>query len=372
MMSAPATYFTFFPQFTPDPLNDAAWYPGFTDWDLIRKMPESTARHYRPKGKMYDTSSPEYLQNLVEQTANVRGSAVGLMVYHYHFDGRSVLGGFEKNLAESKTAPPFFICWANETWSKRWIGKAGEIIIEQQHKPDEASIHAHALYLSKLFEKPEYLKIEDRPLWVIYNPIAAVNLDRSIEIYRKCFSKLGFEPIVGCCLPHLVPEIALNPFDIVAEFQPRFFFGSRTNDTLVRLAAGLKASSPRIVEIIGGIRDRIGSKSGGRTYRYADYLEAVSDGSMEAALRSLAGNRPVMRGSFFGWNNSPRYGDRNTSVSHEGVTVEQMAILKRLQSDADFPLLINSWNEWSEGAALEPAEEEDALRTAYLDIILDR
>ena len=35
-------YLTFFPQFCPDPLNDAAWRPGFTDWDLIRQLSAGT------------------------------------------------------------------------------------------------------------------------------------------------------------------------------------------------------------------------------------------------------------------------------------------------------------------------------------------
>lgn len=369
-MPFPAAFFTYFPQFTPDELNDRAWYPGFTDWDLIRKMPDAVAPRFRPADGMYDTADPAYLKRLTEQTRSLRGTQVGLMVYHYHFDGVAVLRGFENNLLAAEETPPFFICWANETWSKRWVGKAGEIIIRQQHLLDANSIAAHARHLAALFSRKEYLRIDGRPVWMIYNPLAAPTLGKSIELYRRSFQELGFEPLIGCCIAHVVDPAFIEPFDFIAEFQPRFYFGSLTNDPLIRFASKLKAYYPSLVELIGGLRDRMRPKSTDDGYSYKDYLRQTLNRKMDDKLRSVASDRPVMRGAFYSWDNSPRYGNRRSVVHHNGVTADDLKALSGLSSDPGYPLLINSWNEWSEGAALEPAELPDSLRDAFLDQIL--
>jgi hypothetical protein len=365
-MASPRYFFSFFPQFTPDPLNDAAWGPGFTDWDLIRAMPDGSVASFRPAGAMYDTADPGYLATLAAGLKSLGDAPAGLMVYHYFFDGRHVLDGFERNLIAAVDTPPFFLCWANETWSKRWIGKAGDIIIEQRHIADPAIIAGHVARLLQLFAKPAYLHIDSRPVLMIYNPLASPTLSASIDLYRQAFASAGVDPLIGTCLPHDVDRASVIAFDFLCEFQPRFFFTLAANSALVRLTARAKTLAPRLVERIGELRDRYRAITGGRRYSYRDYLAGLADTRIEQRLRSICGDKPLMRSTFLSWDNQPRYRDRNTAVVHDGVGAEDLVLISAIRSDAGFPILVNSWNEWSEGAALEPAAEPHRLRKAFL------
>ncbi len=366
-MTAAHHFFSYFPQFHPDPINDRAWGEGFTDWDLIRALPESQRDVFTPSRGYYDPSAPEYLSTLCEQLEALPLPNAGLMVYHYHFDGISALSGFERQLLEQPDqAPPFFLCWANETWTKRWVGKPGEVLVEQRHSVNAELVRAHARYLVQFFDLPHYHCVDGRPLLMIYNAQASVTLPHVLSMYRAEFAALGHKPLIGACIAYPQPSDQMLPYDFGCEFEPRFFFNSRGASGLAHFAARLKMRFPKLFEWLGAQRDRMRHQEGGRSFAYREYLEALTNGSIEKALRVSAGSLPLMRSAFLCWNNQPRYRDRNTWVNHDGVDEDSLVALRSLRSDGDFPLLINSWNEWSEGAALESGQKEHPLREKFL------
>lgn len=369
-MTSTHFFFSYFPQYHSDPINDLAWGDGFTDWDLIRALPESQRVAFTPSRGYYDPSAPDYLSTLCTQLDALPLPHVGLMVYHYNFDGISALSGFEKQLlAQPDKAPPFFLCWANETWSKRWVGQPGEVLIEQQHMADSDLVQAHARYLTQFFELPHYHRVRGRPLFMVYDAQASATLSRVLTMYREAFAALGHDPLIGACIGYPQSAAQLRPYDFGCEFQPRFFFNSRSSSILAKSAAQLKTRFPKLFEWIGGQRDRLRRLEGRRSFFYADYLAAIENGNIERALRATVGTLPLMRSTFLGWDNSPRYRDRSTRVDHDGVGSELLAALRTLRSDDGLPLLINSWNEWSEGAALEPGLVEHPLRADFFQAL---
>lgn len=369
-MTAAHHFFSYFPQFHPDPINDRAWGEGFTDWNLIRALPESDREKFTPSRGYYDPSSPEYLSSLCAQLEDLPLPNAGLMVYHYHFDGVSALPGFERQLlAQPEQGPPFFLCWANETWTKRWVGKPGKVLVEQKHQVKLELVQEHARYLVRFFELPHYHRIEGRPLFMLYNAQASVTLPRVLSMYRDAFSALGHEPLIGACIAYPHPSEQLKPYDFGCEFEPRFFFNSKSSSALAQSAARLKMNFPKLFEWLGAQRDRMRHRTGKRTFAYEDYLAALADGSIEQALRTSTGSLPLMRSTFLSWDNLPRYGDRSTSVVHDGVHMNSLMALRSLRSDDGLPLLINSWNEWSEGAALEPGLRAHPLRDEFFQAL---
>lgn len=366
-MTAAHHFFSYFPQFHPDPINDRAWGEGFTDWDLIRALSATDRKKFTPSRGYYDPSAPEYLSSLCAQLEDLSLPNVGLMVYHYHFDGVSALSGFERQLlAQPEQRLPFFLCWANETWTKRWVGKPGEVLVEQQHQVKLELVQEHAQYLVRFFELPHYHRVEGRPLFILYNAQASTTLSRVMTMYREAFAVLGHEPLIGACIAYSHPPDQLKPYDFGCEFEPRFFFNSQSPSALAQLGARLKMNFPALFEWLGSQRDRLRQRTGKRVFAYRDYLVALSDGSLEQALRSSTGSLPLMRSAFLSWDNLPRYGTRSTSVDHDGIHADELKALGSVQSDRGLPLLINSWNEWSEGAAIEPGQEEHPLCEDFL------
>jgi hypothetical protein len=62
---------------------------------------------------------------------------------------------------------------------------------------------------------------------------------------------------------------------------------------------------------------------------------------------------PVIRSTFYSWNNFPRYRGSALVVQHMPGDFERFKTVCARLSASGEPHLINSWNEWSEGAALE-------------------
>lgn len=177
--------------------------------------------------------------------------------------------------------------------------------------------------------------------------------------------------MIGCCVSHEIDPALIDYFDFICEFQPRFFFNLARGSQAARLGSRLKLAAPALFERLGGLRDALKSRAAATTFSYADYVRQLDDGSIEQRLRTMAGNRPLMRSTFFGWDNSPRYRERNTTVSHEGLQRADLAPVARIRSDGTLPLILNSWNEWSEGAALEAPLIEPPLRQPFLDSVVE-
>jgi hypothetical protein len=365
-MSSCRYFFSYFPQFHPDPFNDQAWGKGFSDWRLINELPETERDSFVPARGCYDPSTPEYLRELVEDLKAAPLPDSGLMVYHYHFDGVSALSGFERQLlAQPEVELPFFLCWANETWTKRWVGQPGEVLVEQQHLLSETLIRAHAEYLVKFFVLPHYHRVNGRPLLMIYNAQASVTLPRVLALYRKIFAELGHEPLIGACVSYPQPSEQLEPYDFGCEFEPRFFFNSTNSSAVNGALVPLKMRFPKLFELLGSVRNRLLARGGKRSFSYTNYLEALQSGRIETALRASVGKLPLMRASFLSWNNIPRYRKNSSIVEHNSVDEKSLQVLSELRSDLGLPILLNSWNEWSEGAALERGRREHPLRDGF-------
>src|ERR1700676_1040048 len=150
-MSVNNGYLTFFPQFCKEHVNDKAWYSGFTDWDLIKELPTKMRRRFTPALGFYDLSVPQVISRQFDAIG--QSPWPGMALYHYFFDGQFVLESVERHILEAGSrGPSFFILWANETWTKRWIGKPTGIIKKKRHSSDPAIVRAHVDRLSRLMK----------------------------------------------------------------------------------------------------------------------------------------------------------------------------------------------------------------------------
>lgn len=365
-------YAIFFPQFHACDSNDSAWGKGFTDWSLV-----STANAFRawerrvPVAGFYDLGSPEVIRQRFKDAA--LAGINGFAVYHYWFkDGRelSVVEDYIKDAILPENFG-FFLVWANESWSKRWAGNEQEIIKFVDVHPSLDSVRRHVDYLKPLLSHFACKKWQGRSMFVFYRPEFFADPTETVGLYRQEFARAGLNPALGFFAKNHndLPFGAL--FDFCYLFEPRLFFAAkgvgrfsvvnRAYRMLLRLLPyeKIEAISARLSAILG---------KQSRRYFFDDFLFYMSSPQRADFVRQIA--CPVQNVVSCGWNNTPRYRDKFTELATP--TAEQFkellsAVRNQSLSNAELPLLCNAWNEWSEGAALEPcAYLGDELLRCYV------
>ncbi|MDR7221367.1 glycoside hydrolase family 99-like domain-containing protein [Aminobacter aminovorans] len=331
----------YLPQFHPTAENDAWWGKGFTEWRNVARAFPVFDGHYQPRlpGELgyYDLRLPEIMRRQVE-LAKLYG--ISAFCFHlYWFGGRRLLEDpLDHYLATADLDLPFCLCWANETWSRRWSGREQDVLLAQRHsaEDDVAVIRG----LDKYFRDPRYLKIDGKPVFTIYRASLFPDLKATIARWRAEMATLGYPGIY---------LIATNAFDFVGHEDVGF-------DALSEFPPhGIRTPNVESDMAVAPI------KKGGRIRRYPDVV------ATEAAKRM--GSGVIHPGVMPSWDNSAR---RPTSAQiYHGSTPALFEewlghAMKRAQANPanERLVFINAWNEWGEGAYLEP---DLRYGYAYLD-----
>lgn len=189
----------YLPQFHPIPENDKWWGPGFTEWTNVAKAKPLFCGHVQPRIPadlgFYDLRLAETRE---QQAMLAREAGIeGFCYYHYWFGGgRQLLERpFNEVVASGKPDFPFCICWANHTWSnKTWNRKSAmqqdSVLMEQTYPGTEDDI-AHFNSLLPAFRDPRYMTVDGKLIFVIYDPLKFINIERFIETWRKLAEKNG-------------------------------------------------------------------------------------------------------------------------------------------------------------------------------------
>jgi hypothetical protein len=332
------------PQFHPIPENDRWWGKGFTEWSNVAKARPLFRGHHQPRLPAdlgyYDLRLPEARAAQAELARSY--GIEGFCYWHYWFHGKRLLERpVEEILATREPDFPFCLAWANESWTRNWLGSDHdrEILVEQSYSDEDD--RAHARWLSQAFADPRYIRIDGRPMLVVYKPTALPNARRTTDTFRKECMRLGLpEPyIVGIDAHAFGTDMRGLGFDMTEHHEPQFgvlgddVFQERPLRSKLRrnLKVGVLSASLRI-------------------YRYAQAAEAM------ALIRPAFPHFPCC---FVGWDNTARRG-RQAMVMH-GSTPELFRTQISLMVDGvlhkppeERVVFINAWNEWAEGMYLEP------------------
>jgi len=329
------------PQFHPIPENDEWWGKGFTEWTNVVKAEPLFRGHYQPHlpGELgfYDLRVPEVRESQAE-LARAHGIS-GFCYYHYWFSGRRLLGRpFDEILASGQPDFPFCLCWANQSWTRGWLGEEQDILIAQSYDP--ADDLEHCRWLAKAFEDRRYLRLGGRAVFLIFRPGHLPEPRRITDTLRDVCTKNGDEDpyLIGIDGHDPGRDFRSDGFDTTLEFEPQL--GSlpeafNDNFSLQKLRRNLG----------------LGVKSG--SLKVYDYTKARD------RMRSCARPFPTVPCVFVSWDNTPRRGKNGViivnSLPQAFERALETAVLKLRNSGAGEQLLfINAWNEWAEGNNLEP------------------
>jgi lipopolysaccharide biosynthesis protein len=350
--AAPRVLAFYLPQFHPIPENDSWWGEGFTEWHNVARAGPLFRGHRQPHVPadlgFYDLRLPETRE--AQAALAARHGISGFCYYHYWFSGRRILERpFDEVLASGSPDFPFCLCWANESWTRRWDGRSGEYLLEQRYS--EADDRAHIDWLMRAFEDRRYLRVGGRPLFLVYRASTLPDPRRTTEIWRDAARRSGAGELYLCRVESLTEEARVDPsaqgFDAAVEFQPDWttLYERRNHFRWHALALTGNLSSLW------------------RRNRRFDY-ERVARLMMEKGLPEYVRHPCVMPG----WDNSPRrsrdaylFLDSSPRVYREWLS----HALETARRNAPEPLVfVNAWNEWGEGCHLEPCRH---FWSAYLE-----
>jgi Glycosyltransferase WbsX len=365
-------YAIFFPQFHQVTVNDQAWGYGFTDWALVSCANAFNYWNRRfPQRGTYDLSDRS-VANEVFQSAATSGLN-GFGIYHYRFDDGPELHAIEDYLLGANIPENFgvFFIWATENWTRRWAGKDTELLKSISPTPSRDMIRAHVHYLKPYMEAKYYTKFNGRPMFVIYRPEIFQDVASTLKCYKEEFTSAGLNPSIGYCLKSAADVEYSKLFDFCYLFEPRLFFnfrGFRKTKWIHNFYAKILHyfDYSKIEYISSLVRKIIGGKK--QSFPFSVFLNYFS--SEERAKIVIEIECPKQDILTAGWNNAPRYRDQYTEVEVPSAEQFELMLNYSLQNPVmskELPLLCNAWNEWSEGAAIEPcAYLADMLLNSYL------
>ncbi len=336
------------PQFHTIPENDTWWGKGFTEWTNVKKAQPLFDGHYQPHVPAdlgyYDLSDPSALK--AQAALGQKYGIHGFCFYHYWFNGKLLLETpLHQMLKSGEPDFPFCLCWANENWTRAWDGRSGEVLIGQNYTDADDARHIH--YLSHFFDDHRYIRIDGKPLFLVYRANQIPNPLRSTMIWREEARKLGHE--LYLCRVESFRDERTDPttlgFDASVEFQPDW-------------------AELDNVEQLG-----LSSISGDRVYRYADVVQRMMS-------KQLPGYRrfPCVCPS---WDNSPRRKSEAVILhdsSPQAYKIWLQDSLKKVHENRpdERIVFVNAWNEWGEGNHLEPdAKYGDAYLEATRSAIME-
>lgn len=364
----------YLPQFHNIPENDEWWGNGFTEWTNVKKAKPLYEGHMQPRvplGGNYYNLLDDNVKIWQADLAKKYG-VYGFCYYHYWFNGKMLLEKpMEQMLANKEVDIPFCICWANEPWTKAWVGDERKLLIAQEYGKEEEWKH-HFMYLLPFFKDERYITKDGKPLFVFYRPDIVPCMKEMIETWDKLAKENGLSGITFAFQSGDYDwnnSKEANLFDYDIEFQPPY------------ASHWLYSNDGKFVSALKKCRRLLagwaGKKFGIDLYRYgtAQYKKMTGQtvANYDSMWQKIIEAKPVrsnsIPGAFVKWDNTPRHGERGqinvgTPEKFEYYLSKQ---IKHAREDYHEDMIfMYAWNEWAEGGYLEPDEDD---KYGYLEAI---
>jgi GT2 family glycosyltransferase len=347
------------PQFHTIPENDRWWGAGFTEWTNVSRALPNYRGHYQPHVPadlgFYDLSKPGALK--AQGDLARRYGIGGFCHYFYWFTGgRRVLETPLEPLLDSQAEDfPFCLCWANENWTRTWDGEARDVLLAQTYEPGDAegSIAAMEPYL----RRPNYIRVNGKPLVVIYRPGLLPDPKAWARAWRDHCRETG------------LGEIYLA---FVESFEKA---GGQTDPQTLGFDASIEFPPAGAGTLIHPPGPLYNARFDGRVNDYRQMVRKFLNDSPPGHTR--------FRGVMPSWDNTPRRQDGGwayhyaTPGAFQAWTEAMFEETRRQNFGDERIVFINAWNEWGEGAHLEPDQRFghawlEAVKNAADSDLLDK
>ena len=382
-----------FPQFHEIPENNQFWGTNFTEWTLLSKIPrivngEVIKQPHSDIGyfNLKDYNHRKYMRILADHY-----NIYGFCYYHYWFKNKKVMyEPTELMLIDNEPNKPYFFCWANEQWTRRWDGGNNEILLAQDYDDINGNI-SHFYYLLQFFKTKNYIKKFNKPIFIFYRieEHEVEHIKNIIKLWNKLAIKEGFNGIHF--MRFLGPfnnNIEVDDIEGFVQFSPGFFNNKYFNEIISEDNNKIfdydnyddnkyLLKNPDIKNLVNNNiffsgydhYKIIGTNE--KKFRTSKFF--VYDG-IKLYDKILKNNKIYSeehRGISLNWNNTPRRNYNNEEYDkyphyYKNINPELfgntfLKLLDKINNDPnkddDF-LFVSAWNEWNEQAMLEPNNED--------------
>lgn len=331
----------YLPQFHPIPENDVWYGKGFTDWRNVAAARPLYPGHYQPHIPadlgFYDLRLKDTVR---DQVKLARAYGVdGFLYWHYWFgNGRQLLESPFHDVVKDKSLDiGFAAAWGNASWDKKQWGEKGQNkrLIEQQYLGEE-DYKAHFYSLLEAFRDQRYIRIDDKPIFVIYQPMDSDEIPKLINVWRMLAQKEGIGDI------YFIGHVFYG-----REREKLFSLGFDAvyDDNMLNI----HHRKPEVVKAFWAVL---------RNYFHIptvfDYKKAIKYMILEADFEENVFPTIVPN-----WDHTPRTGAKNIMFKNcdprcfQQLTENAIHAIRNKQEDHQI-VFIKSWNEWAEGNHMEP------------------
>lgn len=338
----------YLPQYHPVPENDEWWGKGFTEWTNVAKAKPLYKKHDQPKLPAdlgyYDLRIPEVRE---AQAAMAKEYGIdGFCYWHYWFgNGKQLLEMPFNEVVKSKSPDfPFSLAWANVSWGGVPYGDLFERNLMEQTYPGDADFESHFNMLLPAFKDERYIRINNKPIFTIYNPKGLPDSNHFIKLWNDLAVKNGLEGIYFIAYQHLDYDYKSAGFDALTPPSPSHLF-ARVRRTFMDKVLH-KIFNLRVIHF------KYFSFKIRNLFTHKQIVEASDYSDLPSDLKFFPSLSP-------NWDHSPR------SVYKAQIIVDSnpkdfYANLQNACSKVEnYPeqekiVFIKAWNEWAEGNYLEP------------------
>jgi glycosyltransferase involved in cell wall biosynthesis len=334
----------YLPQFHSIPENDEWWGKGFTEWTNVTKGIPRFEGHYQPRLPrdlgFYSLDSIDTIRKQVEIAKKY--GLYGFCFHYYWFSGKRLLEKpLDLFLGDKSIDFPFCLCWANENWTRRWDGLDDEVLIKQEFTKEDLSFFI--MDIERYLKDGRYIKIDGRPLIIIYRPLLIPEIRQVLAQWNEQLKQVGVKPPIWIAVQAFDME---NPmeygFDAAIEFPPH------------KVGKGL--APKRDLKLFD--------------HSYQGHAFDMKDIVSNSMTYSQETDIPLIKAVFPSWDNEARKRGKGITFINSSPQLFRKWLdhassyaLKEPINDKSF-VFINAWNEWAEGAYLEPDQH---YGYAYLD-----
>lgn len=353
----------YFPQWHPEPKNDKLWHKGWTEWETVRNARPRFEGHQQPKRPLWgetDESDPAVASQIVGTALDHAIS--GFIVDWYWFDNAAFLNGaLDRGLLKADRIDEFnfALMWANHDWTDLYPAahpNPARLLPAPNTRYHARNAFRHVI--ERYLTHPSYYTLRGSKYFSIYDIMSFVEglggvseTAAMLDWFRQEARSGGVGELhLNVVITPQIPD----PDGLVAALG----FDSATHYTWWH-------HSPN------GF-DQFPVTPYERAFAYAQQTWA--------SLRSLP--VPYLPNVTMGWDPSPRtvpwdmtreIGYPFTSIMNDNTPENlRRATEAALQEAADQnspAVVVNAWNEWTEGSYLEPDEDDgyrflEAIRSA--------